>query len=56
MLAACGDGRNLRPTIILKGMGTRIKLDVKGANIMWSDSGWITEDLCAEWLKITLSR
>ena len=56
MLAACGDGRKLKPTIIFKGKGTRTKLAVKGANIMWSDNGWINESLCTEWLKVTLSR
>lgn len=56
MLSAFGDGKKAKPTIIFKGKGTRSKLNVPGANVMFSESGWITEALACDWLRITLKR
>lgn len=56
MLCGFGDGRKAKPTIIFKGKGTRTKVNIPGANVLFSDSGWITEDLAVLWLRMTLTR
>ena len=56
MLAAYGDGKKIKPTVVFKGTRTRTKLNAPGLNIIFTENGWMNENSTVEWVRKSLTR
>ena len=55
MLAAKADGTKLPPYIIFKGKRASNLPKISGCLVVCSPNGWMTRELCVDWIKKTFT-